>query len=309
MAALFPEGPQISSTGEEYSFSHMTAAATEIDSTFHRGFCSIAIDSNTGKIYVVDDHPSVTIFSDTLEFLITFTLENVASPEGVVIYNDSMYMIDIVRHSVLHFKMTGNSLVLINEEGGEGSDIDHYINPTKLDVSLNGYIYVSDCYNHRIKVIDEDLYYMRQISHRSMTRPIDVKLNPFEVYVLCVSNTLTIHVFSHFGDKIQSLILRESHPEAWVEYSRFSLNSRGNFVITDSLSDIQIFSKEGKLIHTLGSHELGLESLGFDAQFITAQTVNAKLLVVSSENIRSSKTITFCCCMSYFCIKVRLFSL
>ena len=309
MAALFPEGPHISSTEEEYSFSHMTAVALETDSTYDCGLCNIAIDSNTGKIYVVEDNLRVTIFSDTLEFLITFTLENMVSPGGVVIHNDSMYMTDTVRHSVLHFKVTGNFLVLINEVGGEGSDIDHYIKPTHLDVSINGYIYVADCYNHRIKVIDENLYYIRQFSHRSMARPIDIKLNPYEVYVLCDSNTLTIHVFSHFGDKIQSLILRECRPGAWVESSRiFSLDSRGNFVITDSLSDIQIFSKEGKLIHTLGSHELGLESSGFGPLFIAAQTVNSKLLVVLHENIRSSETITFCL-MSYFCIKVRFFSL
>ena len=279
MAALFPE---------EYSFSHMKAAAIRLKAIHNSGICGIAIDSNTGKIYFAANNACVTIFSDTLEFLKSFTLENVVSPGGVVIHNDSLYMTDTIRHSVFHFKVTGNSLDFINEVGGKGSGIGGFIVPRQLDASINGHVYVSDCYNNRIKVLDENLHYIRRISHRYITRPSDFKLTPDKVYVLCNSNTLTIHVFSHFGDKIQSLILKESRTGTRFDSSRFSLDSRSNFVITDSLSDIQIFSKEGKLIHTLGSYELGLKSLKFDPRFIAAQTVNAKLLVFSKYNNQSS---------------------
>ena len=311
MAALFPEGPQISSTEDEYSFSHMTAEAIENGESFS----AIAIDSNTGKIYVVDSCARVVIFSDTLEFLKTLILENMVEPCGIVIHNDSMYLTDTNLNYVFHFKVTGDSLVFIDEIEGDGLDIELYDEPRHLDVSITGYVYVADCYNDKIKVHDENLHYIRHISHPSMTRPIDVKLTPDKVYVLCDFNTLSIHVFSHFGNILQSLILRESRTEAWTNSSCFSIDSRGNFVITDSLSDIQIFSKEGELIHTLGSHELGLESLGFDPKFIVAQTVNGKLLVVLKDNDQTSKSKapSFQCCLNYLgisaCVKVRFFSL
>ena len=218
-----------------------------------------------------------------------------------MVHYDNMYMTDTIQGSVFHFKVTESSLVLMDAVGRKGSRIKKFIEPKQLDVSINGHVYVSDYCNNRIKVLDENLHYIRHISHRSMTRPSDVKLNPYEVYVLCESNTLSIHVFSHFGDKIQSLFLKESRTGALFDSSCFSIDKRGNFVITDSLSDIQIFSKEGKLIHTLGSHELGLESSGFDPRFIAAQTFNGKLLVVWRENILSSKTL-FRTCIIEFCI-------
>ena len=161
----------------------------------------------------------------------------------------TVYMTNIQEHCVFLLKVTGDSLVLIDEVGGEGSGIERYHEPRHLAVSEYGVVYVSDCYNNRIKVLDENLRYIGQISHQSMTRPIDVELNGSTVYVLCVSNTHSIHVFSLSGYKIQSLILSESRPRVQIEFSRFSLDSRGNFVISDFVGNI-LFSR----LRLIGPH-------------------------------------------------------
>ena len=293
MAVRFPEGSQISSTEDEcrdYLFTHMTAVMTRGKSTEELWKPrAIAIDSNTGEIYVAEGNSRVTIFSETLEFLKTFTHKNMKSPWGIVIHNDSLYMTDILRHSVFYFKVTGaspsvRSFPLINEEGGIGSDTNNYNEPRQLAVFItNGYIYVSDYYNHRIKILDEDLHYIRHISHTSMTTPSDVKLTPDAVYVLSDSDAYCIHVFSHAGGKIQSLIPCGYGPGGQVEYPYFfCLDSRGNFVISDCvLCQIRIFSKEGKLIYKLIHDQWRTSS-----KFGVAQTANEKLLTVSQDGYR-----------------------
>ena len=164
------------------------------------------------------------------------------------------------------------------EQGGVGSDIGHYFQPRQLAVSISGYVYVSDYCNHRIKILDGDLRYVRHISHESMTSPCDVKLTPDKVYVL--SAALCIHVFSHEGEKIQSLILCEFSPRFDESTPFFCLDIKDNFVISDcSLCQIQIFSREGKLIYRLGFQELQFEIHCFYFPSGVAQTANGKLLV------------------------------
>ena len=289
MAARFPVGSQISSIEEEcrdYLFSHMTAVAAKGNSDGElwspRG---IAIDSNTGKIYVAEEISRVTIFNETLEFLGTFMHKDMHSPWGIVIHNDSMYMTDTRRHSVLHFKVTGYSLLLINEVGEYGYDIYHFYRPRQLAVSTNGYVYVSDHLNHRIKVLDGDLRYIRHISHHSMTRPNDVKLTPDKVYVLsdfADASAHYIHIFTHVGEKIQSLIPREYDPGAQIGNTYFfCIDIRGNFVISvNFFSQILIFSEAGRLIYKLGFHERGLGNFCLHSLFGVTQTANGKLLVV-----------------------------
>ena len=81
MTVRSPEGSHISSSEHEcrdYLFSYMTAVAAEGKSAGELWRPrAIAIDSNTSKIYVVEGIPRVTIFSETLEFLNTFTHKSI----------------------------------------------------------------------------------------------------------------------------------------------------------------------------------------------------------------------------------------
>ena len=166
-----------------------------------------------------------------------------------------MCMTDTRRHSVLHFKVTGDSLFLINEVARYGSGIYHFNEPRQLAVSINRHIYVSDRYNNRIKVLEGNLHYIRHISHQSMTRPGDVRLTPDKVYVLCNSDAYFIHVFTHAGEKIESIIPHEYSPRVNFTNPYFlCIDNRGNFIIRACVRQIQIFSKEGKLFSTLRFH-------------------------------------------------------
>ena len=83
MAVQFPIRPQISSSEVEckdYFFSHMTAVTSDIGSVeYIRELRDFAVDSKTGKIYVADENARVTIFSETLEYMDTFTHRDVES--------------------------------------------------------------------------------------------------------------------------------------------------------------------------------------------------------------------------------------
>ena len=95
---------------------------------------------------------------------------------------------------------------------------------------------------------------LRYIKHRTMTHPTDVKVNNNKVYVLSVTNSPCLHVFSLTGEKIRSLITRDDEGNAQVIrcYS-FCLDKKQNILMADNVAgNIKVFSQEGDLLHTLG---------------------------------------------------------
>ena len=92
---------------------------------------------------------------------------------------------------------------LVAKLGSEESGMGQFYSPLGLTVSTNGDMFVADCSNHRIQILDDSLHFQREITHRTMEHPRDVKVTPDEVYVLCAVSPCIL-VFSHAGEKYDS---------------------------------------------------------------------------------------------------------
>ena len=168
----------------------------------------VAIDENSNLIYVAEGFNSfrISIFSDSGEFMNTFTHQGMKEPWGIAIHRDNLYVTDTRVHAIFQFKIKAD-MCLVAKLESEGSGMGSLYYPRGLTVSTNGDVFVADCNNNRIQILDDSLHFQREITHKAMKQPNDVKLTPDEVYVLCGISPCIL-VFSHEGEKIRQLITR-----------------------------------------------------------------------------------------------------
>ena len=284
MAARFPDIPQTVDPAEthfDYSFDHLIASDYGLGRLHHPH--AIAIDSNSNRIYIAEASPHkiarVSIFSETAEFLITFLQPCMWKPYGIAIHRDNVYVTDIHEHSVFHFRVEFH---LVSRVGCRGSDIGQFIEPRQLAVATNGDVFVSDRDNNRVQILDSELHYQRHISHHSMELPIDVKLTPDEVYILCQSSPC-VKVFSYTGDLIRSLVTRGDIGMQVNSPMFFCLDADRNLLLSDwGDHQIKIFSKEGTFLHTVGGRGSSETGKFFQPRGI-ALTPSLKLVIASNN--------------------------
>ena len=244
--------------------------------------CGVAIDENTNLIYIAEglDSRRVSIFSETGEFINTFSHQDMRQPHSIAIHRDNLYMTDTEVHAVFQFQIEVD-MRLVAKLGSEGSDIGQFDSPRGLTVSTNGDVFVADYYNNRIQILDDSLHFQREITHQTMESPRDVKLTPDEVYVLCDVSPCIL-VFSHAGEKIRQLITLGYGMQ--TGYARFfCLDRKQNLLISNWLNnEVIIFSKEGTHLHTIGEHGHGV------GMFLSPKgivlTENLKLIIVSNND-------------------------
>ena len=285
MAALFPLATRhVDSTETTHldNFNHLIAAKYSLgNSLFPRG---VAIDPSTKRVYITNaglNRSCVLIFSEAGKYLKHFTVKKLRDPCGIAIHRDNIYVTDTWEHYVFHLKVAV-SISLVARIGGIGAGIRQFNYPRQLTVSTNGDVFITDCFNDRIQILDYDLRYQRHISHHSLSLPCDVKLTSNEIYVLCDRSNPCLHVFSYSGEKIRSLVTSGDVGMQIANPFSFCLDSNENLYIVDCEDhQVKIFSKEGTLLDTVGEKGHGLGKFYFPTGI--ALIDNFKLVVVSQN--------------------------
>ena len=221
----------------------------------------VAIDENTGYIYVVEGFGSnrVSVFSETGDFINNFSHKGMTSPCGIALHRDNIYVTGKMSHTMFHFKMEQQIRHVATFGSGEGSSDQQLNGPRRVTVSTDGDVFVVDFFNHRIKILDQSLRFKRHVTHQSMKNPQDVKLTRDEMYVLCNTSPCVL-VLSHAGKITRSLVTRGEGMQVFHAFF-FCLDAEQNLLISDHRAhDMKIFSKDGTHLHTVGQegHERGM---------------------------------------------------
>ena len=244
---------------------------------------AVAIDSNN-RIFVTEgislrSHARISVFSERGEFLTCFSDQDMRELWGIAIHGDNLYVTDREVHSIFHFKIETN-FPLVAKRGTKGRIVGKFNRPRSLAVSNNGEVYVADCSNNRVQILNSSLLHPRTLTQPRIEYPRDIKLTADEVYVLCLDNPCIL-VFSHAGERLRSLVSRGYQMQ--VTYpSFFCLDSAENIIISDWESyRIKIFTKEGNLLTTIG--EKGEQAGMFIFPKGLAITKELNLIVVSQN--------------------------
>ena len=292
----FPEVAQFedSNEGQNNSFyNHLIAIEKEKGSN-QANSCSgkgVVFDYSTNVIFTVESglHRSqISIFSQNGELLGTFVEEKMKSPCGIAVHKYDIYVTDMREHCIFHFT-TVPIFHLISIVGGKGTGLEEFHYPNQLTVSMHGDVFVSDCMNDRLKVLNSAttlnrLSYQKHFSHYTMTKPCDVKLTPDEsIYALSYIDSFCVHVFSRTGEKISSLITSGDIGMQVMSPHFFCLDNEENLFISDSgVHQVKVFSKEGTLLHKIGERGEGVGELIYPQGI--ALISNLKIAVASQNN-------------------------
>ena len=246
----------------------------------------IATDPATNHIYIAEGgiYPNfarVSIFSESGEYLNSYTHKHMKSLYGIAIHENNVYVTDRRVHAVFHLKIEAD-FRLVTKLGSSGSGIGQFDYPSQLSISTNGDVYIADRDNNRIQILNCSLHPIREVTHPSMHWPRDVKLTTEEMYVLSRNDSPCVHVFNHTGHKIRSLITLGRGRQVTMPFF-FCLDTKKNLIISDnSANQIKIFSNEEALFHTIG--EYGHQTGMFDSPHGLALTSNLNLVTVSSND-------------------------
>ena len=244
----------------------------------------VAIDENTGYIYVTEGLGSyrVSVFSETGDFLSSFSHQDMTSPHGIALHRDNIYVTDCGNNAVFHFKMEQQIRHVATFGSVEGSSDEQLHHPHGLTVSTDGDVFVADYANHRIKILNESLRFKRHVTHQSMERPRDIKLSRDEMFVLCYSS-LCVRVFSHAGEMTRSLVTKGGGMQV-TEALFFCLDTEQNLLISDlGAHNVKIFSKDGILLHTIGQEGHGRGMFKSPTGIALTKSLN---LVILSYNMK-----------------------
>ena len=152
---------------------------------------AVAVDSNN-RIFVSEGlgselHARISVFSERGDFLTCFKPEDMREPWGLAIHGDYLYVTDTKLHAIFQFKMEPQ-FSLVTKQGNEGSQIGEFNSPRNLTVSTNGDVYVADCFNNRVQILNSSLQHLRTLTEQLIVSPRDIKLTADEIYVLCGDN-------------------------------------------------------------------------------------------------------------------------
>ena len=238
----------------------------------------IAIETNSNQIYIAEGGTlssslaRISMWSEGGEYLNNFTHQELRCPHGIAIRGDCVYVSDIEADAVLLFRI-GNSIELVTKT--QGSGIGQFDTPHNLAISNNGDVYVAEYNNNRISILDSSLHYIRTLTQEHIKWPCDVKLTDNTVYLLCDVSP-NILVFSYGGELIRSVLTRDIQIN---DPMYFGIDAAENIIISDWGShSIEVFSKEGTHIHTIGG--IGL----FEYPTGLALTDELSLVVVSKSD-------------------------
>ena len=238
----------------------------------------VAINEATNQIFVANySNHRIEIFSETGEYL--NQLGELYYPHGIAIHENSLFVSSIWSDTISKYSLTDFSLV--KQIGGVGTNNGEFKHPRQLTTDPNGHVYIADCYNNRICVLDTDLHHMRNITHQSISQPYDLKLSHDRIYVLCPNKNPCMLVLSIEGEMLHSLISMGDGMDV-LRPLYFCLDRNNNFVISDIRTHcIRVFSPAGDLLHTIGreGHEQGM----FYQPTGIAITPNRKLVCVSDN--------------------------
>ena len=241
----------------------------------------VAIDSND-RIFVVEGsrfepHARISVFSERGEYLDSFIPQDMIEPYGIAIHGTNMYLTDMRVEEIFQFKIE-TGFPFVAKQGTAGIHIGEFSNSRNLAVSTDGDIYVADCVNKRVIILNSYLVHIRNFTERPIEYPLDIKLTADEVYVLCIDSPC-MHVFSHAGERLRSLVSSGELMQVTDPFF-FCLDSAENIIFSsNSTHNVKIFTKEGNLIETLGEEGYQAGMLHFPRGL--ALTRGLSLVVVS----------------------------
>ena len=204
----------------------------------------LAIDSNSGNIFVVDRSTNkIQVFDNTGHYL--YHISTSPYPRGLCL--DEFIFVTTLGQKLIKIRISNRKTIK-----SIGTEKLVY----GMDVSNN--IYLCESINISVIVFDKNLKFLKRILLKSPhftsnTFTYSIRLHENTMYIMFYESDYSLQVFSQDGQLIRAVI---QSSDIGLSYF-FSLDQIGSIFVADNLGHgIRIFSNSGHLIHTISNDTL-----------------------------------------------------
>ena len=208
----------------------------------------LVIDDTTHNLFLAEyEYKRIRVFNSEGDLL--YEISTPPEPVGIALTEEFIFV------------STNNKLLIKIEKSSnrfsKSVQTKNYVRG--IESSINSDIYVCEYSDQSIVVFDEDLEFQKRIKLNSTqvnsnTRTYSIKLHEGNMYVMFGDYPspppFHLQIFTLEGELVKCLIKQSE-----IRFSYFfSIDELGNIIVADWLGNrIEIFSKEGEVLHTITS--------------------------------------------------------
>ncbi|KAI6654555.1 Tripartite motif-containing protein 2-like [Oopsacas minuta] len=214
---------------------------------------NLAIDSYNQELYVLDSANScVFVFSREGEYIRQFgqgllsLWGGMDEPKGISIRDKRVFVTQSQGHCLKEYNLEGTQR---GQVGSKGNSPRQFNTPIGIDTDTSN-IFVCDCHNNRIQVLDYNLKFVRRISGVSLNFPRQLRVLDNRIFVLSLYLTCIQEIDKQDGSWIRSIITLDNSDQ--VSRITFSFDRIRNLFLCNPVThSVSVFSHNNEqLLHT-----------------------------------------------------------
>ncbi|KAI6655642.1 hypothetical protein LOD99_11380 [Oopsacas minuta] len=148
----------------------------------------------------------------------------------------------------MNYQLDGKFISKVGKDGNGELEFNY---PWGITIDeFNGDVYICDESNNRIQILSENLHYKSQFGKDILTKPLDIKLNRDNIFILDESNPC-LHIFNRHL-VLQKNIISRGKGQQVISPWFFFLDNSDNILISDYGSNsIHIFNSKYECIQAI----------------------------------------------------------
>ena len=190
-------------------------------SNLHNPVC-ICVSEGHRTIFVSEKGASIITMLDLNgEYKGKFKNNELKSPWGLAIKDDTIYVTDIEVRAVLTFSITQHAL----KDGL--TSLPNFIQPRQLAINWTNEVWVADEEGKEVVILNKELELIDKISNEKIHSPMDIKFAYAQAYILSRGddNVISIHILEQNTREYQRSIIQANNNPIFCHFFTLLVNT------------------------------------------------------------------------------------
>jgi DNA-binding beta-propeller fold protein YncE len=203
-----------------------------------------SVHKKTGNIYVADDH-RICVYNKKAKYLSSFDV--FCKPRDICFTQDGMLAITGNDDKVTIYNLCGEVQKRI---GQRGKDLKEFDNPVGIATCDDALLYVCDCKNNRVQVLDNTGSVVRVIGARGpgkLAEPVSVAIHPHTRNIYVADYHINrVHIYAQDGQYLSNIGQHDIPGVSGFNPRYVSFSGDGSLCISDTFNHCVHIMHNGK---------------------------------------------------------------